>query len=285
MRSRSPSNFCSQCGSSLSPGDSFCSQCGSAVDPGGSDSFRSQHSRHTQNSRHPRKDGFRRRIEDLTVEGWDLKQDYGDRVVMINRGFGSIPLHIILLATTSGVGNLLYAWYCYSPGAERIELREDGSEEYFEDEGFPTDWTVKRALAFAVSLIFGSLGVLFGLFLLLTNWAGAGLVFGTLSLLLGLFLLVLTPQHVPGIRSPTTFGRVRSTDEKTVYEPATPCSVCAKPVGNGVKRQYHERNYVAGVPVKTANEGENYYCRSCARGDVDHRTETGLGEPTETEFV
>ncbi len=270
------SNFCSQCGSALSPGDAFCSQCGSAVGSGGARNYRSGYSG---------SDTLHRRVEDLTVEGWDVKHDYGDRVVMIHRGFGSIPLHVLLLATTSGVGNLLYAWYCYSPGAERIELREDGSEEYFDDDGFSTDWTAKSALAFAVSLVFGAFGILLGLFLLLTNWAGAGILFGTISLLLGLFLLTFAPRHVPGFESPTTFGRVRSTDEKTVYEPTTPCSVCAEAVGNGVERSYHERKYVAGIPVKTLNEGENHYCQPCARGDVGHRVETGFGETTETEFV
>ncbi|MFH5798917.1 zinc ribbon domain-containing protein [Haladaptatus sp. CMAA 1911] len=282
MRPHGSSNFCSQCGSALSPSDSFCSQCGRAVGPGESGS-----SRYTTDH-HPRDLGFRRRVEDLTVEGWDVKHDYGDRVVMINRGFGSIPLHILLLMTTSGVGNLLYAWYCYSPGAERIELRADGSEEYLDDEGLSTDWTAKSALGFAVSSVFGAFGVLFGLFLLLTNWAGAGLVFGTASLLLGSFLLLLTPKYVPGFESLTTFGRVRSTDQKTVFEPATPCSVCAEPVGNGVKRTYHERTYLAGIPVKTLNEGDNHYCRSCARGDFADGVagfETDSAGTGETEFV
>ncbi|WP_139136116.1 zinc ribbon domain-containing protein [Haladaptatus sp. W1] len=284
MRPHGTSNFCSQCGSALSPGDSFCSQCGSAVGAAGDGR------RYTRGAgtRHPQDLGFRRRVEDLTVEGWDVKHDYGERVVMVNRGFGSIPLHILLLMSTSGVGNLLYAWYCYSPGADRIELRADGSEEYFENEGVSTGWSAKSALGFLVSSFFGVFGVLFGSFLLLTNWAGAGLVFGTASLLLGLFLLLLAPKHVPGFKSPTTFGRVRSTDEKTVFEPATPCSVCAEPVGNGVKRTYHERTYVAGIPVRTVNEGDNHYCRSCARGDFESGgagVEPDATGTAETEFV
>jgi predicted nucleic acid-binding Zn ribbon protein len=282
MRPHGSSNFCSQCGSALSPSDSFCSQCGRAVGAG------ERGRRRSVNDHRPRDHGFRRRVEDFTVEGWDVKHDYGDRVVMIHRGFGSIPLHALLLMTTSGVGNLLYAWYCYSPGAERIELRADGSEEHLDDDGVSPDWTTKSALGFAVSSVFGAFGVLFGLFLLLVGWGGAGMVFGGVFLLLGLVSLTLTPQFVPGFKSPTTFGRVRSTDERTVFEPATPCSVCAKPVGNGVKRTYHERTFFAGIPVKTLNEGENNYCRSCARGDVTDGVaefEPDAGGTTETEFV
>lgn len=282
MRPHGSSNFCSQCGSALSPNDSFCSRCGRAVGPGESGSSR------FVNDHHPQDLGFRRRVEDLTVEGWDVKHDYGDRVVMINRGFGSIPLHVLLLMTTSGVGNLLYAWYCYSPGAERIELRADGSEEYLNDDGVSSDWTAKSALGFAVSSVFGAFAVLFALFLLLSGWGGAGMVFGSVFLLLGLLSLTLTPQFVPGFKSPTTFGRVRSTDEKTVFEPGAPCSVCAEPVGNGVKRTYHERKYVAGIPVKTLNEGDNHYCRSCARGDFSAESigfESDSAGTGETEFV
>jgi hypothetical protein len=281
MRPHGSSNFCSQCGSALSPGDSFCSQCGRAVGAEGSGS------RYAHDHR-PQDLGFRRRVEDLTVEGWDVKHDYGDRVVMVNRGFGSIPLHILLLMTTSGVGNLLYAWYCYSPGAERIELRADGSEEYLDDDVLSTDWTTKSVLGFAVSSLFGVVSSLFALFVLLAAWGGAEMIFGVVFLLLGLLSLSFAPQFVPGFKSPTTFGRVRSTDEKTVFEPATPCSVCAEPVENGVKRRYHERKYVAGIPVKTLNEGDNHYCRSCARGDFAAGAagfETGSTGTAETEFV
>ncbi|WP_423744687.1 zinc ribbon domain-containing protein (plasmid) [Haladaptatus sp. SPP-AMP-3] len=284
MRPHGTSNFCSQCGSALSPGDSFCSQCGSAVGAAG-DGRRYTHGAGT---RHPQDPEFRRRVEDLTVEGWDVKHDYGERVVMVNRGFGSIPLHILLLMSTSGVGNLLYAWYCYSPGADRIELRADGSEEYFENEGVSTGWSAKSAIGFLVSSFFGVFAAIVGVVILWTTMGllstGVGLAF----LVLAATSLSLAPQFVPGFKSPTTFGRVRSTDEKTVFGPATPCSVCAEPVGNGVKRTYHERTYVAGIPVRTVNEGDNHYCRSCARGDFESGGAGVKADATgtaETEFV
>lgn len=102
MSSRSASNFCSQCGVALSPGVSFCSRCRTAA--GTAVGSRTRRDR----------PAFRRRIEYFTVEGWDVKHDYGDRVVMINRGFGSIPLHPLLLVFTSPIGNLFYVWYSIS---------------------------------------------------------------------------------------------------------------------------------------------------------------------------
>ncbi|WP_227373613.1 zinc ribbon domain-containing protein [Haladaptatus halobius] len=265
MSARSSSSFCSQCGALLTPGASFCSQCGTAV---GAEvaSGRPEH---------------RRRIEDLTVEGWEVKHDYGDRVVMIRREFGSIPLHVLLLVSTSGVGNILYAWYSYSPGADRIELRADGSEAYVSDENFSTDWTLRSAAAFIVSSVLGIFASVLGLFILLTDFGSVAALFGAVFLLLGLFSLALAPQHVPGFRSPTTFGTVRSTDERVVSEPTVPCTVCSGPVGTGVARRFAEKRYLAGIPVWTLNDGENHYCRSCARADFA----TITGKRVETEFA
>ncbi|MFB9806378.1 zinc ribbon domain-containing protein [Haladaptatus pallidirubidus] len=280
MSPRRTSNFCSHCGAMLTPRASFCSQCGTAVETGSTGfDFRSTFGGASKFGRgtgvKSRRPELRRRIEDRMVEGWEVKHDYGDRVVMVNRTFGSIPVHVLLLLFTTPLGNLLYAWYNYSPGADRIELREDGADEYVDETDFSTNWTLQSAAAFVVSSVLGFFATIFGLIILLTNFGTGVLLFGAVFFILGLFLLLLAPQHVPGFESLTTFGTVRSTDEKVVSEPTVPCIVCSAPVGTGVKRTFSEKKYFAGIPVKTVKQGENQYCRSCARGDV---------ESTESEF-
>ncbi len=274
MSPRSSSSFCSQCGSVLATGASFCSQCGTAV---GSPDLGS-----SVGSDQP---AFRRRIEDLTVEGWDVKHDYGDRVVMINRGFGSIPIHILLLVFTTPVGNALYAWYSYSPGADRVELRADGSEQYAENTRFSTDWTLRSAASFLVASALGLFATVFGMLVLWTTMGLFETAFGVTFLLLGLFSLLLAPQHIPDFKSPTTFGRVRSTDEKVVSEPTIPCTACSAPVGTGVTRRFTEKRYLAGIPIQTLNQGENHYCRSCARGNVRSRTAEEFDVGLESELA
>ncbi|MFC4552732.1 MULTISPECIES: zinc ribbon domain-containing protein [Halorussus] len=290
MATRDTPNFCSQCGDALSPGDAFCSQCGAGVDDdlgrsgsratagasaGGGASTRSARSG-------PRSD-FRRRVEDLTVEGWDVKHDYGDRVVMINRGFGSIPVHLLLLVFTSGVGNVLYAAYRYSPGAERIELREDGTDRYSPGRGLDTEWSLSGAIALVASIVLGGFLAFAGLGLMVDS----AILLGTAVLFVGVASVAFAAQFVPGFESPTTFGRRRTTDEEVVTAPETPCVACSRPVGTGVKRSFTERRYVAGVPVETVESGENHYCRSCANGDPftgEFEFERATGEKSR-EFV
>ncbi|SIR16055.1 zinc-ribbon domain-containing protein [Haladaptatus litoreus] len=280
MSPRRSSNFCAHCGAALTSGASFCSQCGTAVETGSTgfdfqstlDGIAKRGRGSDVKSRRPE---FRRRIQDLTVEGWEVKHDYGDRVVMIRRKFGSIPVHILLLLFTTPVGNLLYAWYSYSPGADRIELREDGGEQFMEESGYSTNWTLQSAAAFVVSSVLGFFATILGLIIMLINVGSGIFLFGAVFFILGLILLLLAPQHVPGFKSLTTFGTVRSTDEKVISEPTAPCTICSGPVGTGVERTFSEKEYFAGMPVTTVNKGENKYCRSCASGDV---------KPVETEF-
>jgi hypothetical protein len=269
VSSRTAPNFCPQCGESLSPGDAFCSACGAAVGDratGGPSQTRNTQGRATAAAG---RTAFRRRVEDLAIEGWDVKRDYGDRVVMLDRGIGSLGMHALLLVFTSGVGNLLYAWYSYSVGAERVELREDGTERYLSDDGNPagTGWDLKSAVGVVTGLSLASLFALVGVLLL---WVTSSLVPTAIALVLLLAGLVSVPlgtQFAPGFESPTTFGRHRTTDERVANAPNTPCVACSRPVGTGVRRTFVKKRYVAGVPVETINEGENCYCRSCANGE------------------
>jgi hypothetical protein len=262
VSSRTAPNFCSQCGESLSPGDAFCSACGTAVGDSSPDG------RSKANTLFGRTD-FRRRVEDLAIEGWDVKHDYGDRVVMVDRGIGSLGVHALLLVFTSGVGNPLYAWYSYSVGAERVELREDGTKRYSSDDNNPTttDWDLQSAVGVAVGLMLVSVFALVGLLLLWVTSSFVPTAIASVFLLLAVASIPFSTQFVPGFESPTTFGRHRTTDEAVANAPNTPCTVCARPVGTGVRRTFAEKRYVAGIPVETITEGENCYCRSCANGN------------------
>ncbi|WP_135807289.1 zinc ribbon domain-containing protein [Halorussus marinus] len=244
------SNFCSQCGSALGPDDSFCSDCGAPIG----------------SRRSNRRDDFRRRVEDHTVEGWDVKHDYGDRVVLIDRGFGSLGVHALLFLFTWGFGNLLYAWYSYSPGADRIELRADGTERYVSGGG-EDDASGDDLVSDPASYFLSFLCAIFGFAVLGDAVALPAALFGVTCLAVALFAFPPFRKRFADRESVTTFGRVRSTDEEVVEAPDVPCTACSRPVGTGVKRTFGETLYVAGLPISTDEKGENWYCRSCAQGD------------------
>lgn len=266
-------NFCSQCGGSLSPGDAFCSQCGASV---GNDT-----------SGATGKTEFRRRVEDLTVEGWEVEHDYGDRVVLVDRGFGSWGIHALLLFFTGGLGNLPYAWYNYSVGADRLEVKSDGTHRHISKDGEDdpsdsTDLTVKNVGASFLSALIG-LSILSG-----GVSSIPGFFVGVSFLMLALYAFPPVRERIHERQSVTTFGPMRSTDEEIVNEPDKPCSACSSPVNTGVKRTFHETFYVAGFPLSRDEEGTNYYCQSCAQGDpfTNERlgTEDSEDEDLDTEF-
>lgn len=254
MGSTHDSNFCSNCGSAVDPTDDFCSDCGSAI--GGSAIRRSATS----------KANFQRRVDSLTAQGWEIKHDYGDRVVLVNRGFGSWGIHALLLVFTGGLGNAVYAWYNYFSGADRIELRRDGTERYLS--GGPADgssggWGEFNAKTISTSIIFALIGIS-----MLSDIDSAVSAFLAISFIgASLFTFPPTRRRFQDREPVTKFGQVRSTTEEIATEPDIPCTACSRPVENGVKRTFRERTCVAGIPLVTNDEGENYYCRSCANGD------------------
>lgn len=298
MSSPSTPNFCSQCGSSLSPGDAFCSQCGTAVrddqrNRGRADDrasgteraarFATETAKEFVSETHSSPSGpavsnpdLRQRVERYAVDGWDVKRDDGDRVVMVDRTLGSPWIHALLLLATTPAGNLLYGWYSYSIGAERVELHADGTEHRSGEK--PPGWTLKSAVGVAAGLTLGfSLALVATLLLWVTSSLVPTLIAGA-CLLAALASIPFSTQLAPGFESPTTFGRRRTTDERVVEEPTRPCSACARPVGTGVRRTYAEKRYVAGIPVETLEEGENTYCRACANGDPFVAERVGDGE-------
>ncbi|ELZ27146.1 hypothetical protein C474_17399 [Halogeometricum pallidum JCM 14848] len=69
--------------------------------------------------------------------------------------------------------------------------------------------------------------------------------------------------------APTEFGAVRRIE--TLSAQVTACTVCGDSDANGVCRRYGEQRVVAGVPLATTEEGENWYCGNC------HAVEHGDG--------
>ncbi|QLG27025.1 zinc ribbon domain-containing protein [Halorarum halophilum] len=274
--------YCSACGARLTPGDRFCSQCGNGVDTGGS----AGGSASSGSSLDADRAWLRRRVEDYRVRGWTLEHDHGDRVVLVDRGFGSLPVHFVLLLLTGGVGNVLYAWYRHTSGAPRREIRADGSERSYPDDArLGVDpWMAAGAV----------LGFLFVVTAALTFAAGAAsaasgplvLVTGVLFLAIALgvtyFPLAARQGNVPL----STVGRKRTVSTDRVRNPPEPCAACGDRVRSGVRRAYADRWYLAGLPLRTYESGENVYCRECFEGESDTDgpdVEAELDESTETE--
>ena len=267
-------NFCSSCGARLNEGAAFCSQCGDPVGDGSvGDVSRGAAGGHERSA-------FRERVREYRVNGWDVEQDYGDRVVVRKRGFGSIPAHVVLFFLTGGIGNVLYAWYRYGPGASRAELRADGRERWIDGGSGDGGWLWEAA-----GTVTGILLVAFLLFWL-SAITGGDAVVGMAAVSVFLLLSVayyLLSRRTGGRRSLTTFGRERSIDETPTTDGSESCVVCGRGTPSGVVREYAERFYVAGVPVWTFEEGENRYCRACAAEETAGKAEPSPEPVPETD--
>jgi len=106
-------SYCPGCGSGVGPGDSYCGKCGQDLTDSGRD--REEDLRQ-----------FRARVGDYAADGWNIQYDAGDEVGLVDRGYGSVPVHILLLLFTGGIGNIIYGWYHYENSAERTVLRAQG---------------------------------------------------------------------------------------------------------------------------------------------------------------
>ncbi|ESP88740.1 zinc ribbon domain-containing protein [Candidatus Halobonum tyrrellensis] len=257
---------CSACGARLSPGDAFCSQCGTEADsaePGDAD-----------------RAWLRRRVQDLEVAGWETEADHGDRVVLRKRGFGSVLPHVGLFLVSGGVLNVVYAAYRYTVGAPRREVRADGTELSYPDR----DGDLRGKLLLAGAVLAGGVasGAAALVAFLLTGSLTVGVALGAVALvaLLVPMLLVLALPDGEERKSASTFGRERTVSEEPVRNPPEPCAACGDRVHTGVRRQFDDRLYAGGLPLRTYREGENVYCRACAadRSDGDGAGETGEGE-------
>lgn len=75
-------------------------------------------------------DQFQQRLDDEKVEGWKIKEDGDERVVMRKPDYGSLPAHIlvgILTIWSLGVGNALFAAYKYFTSPEKV-VRDESAQ-------------------------------------------------------------------------------------------------------------------------------------------------------------
>lgn len=114
----------------------------------------------------------------------------------------------------------------------------------------------------------------FGLLFLLAGFGAlteGELSSGAFYLLVGAALLPQVRNRVSVEYSLATVGYVSDTRRRATRNAGLTCVACQRPVDEGVVREYAKRFVLFGVPLYTAERGENAYCRSCANGDVPDR--------------
>jgi predicted nucleic acid-binding Zn ribbon protein len=286
-------NFCSHCGSALDGDVNYCPQCGTQcrettpaerADRSAAGATRTASTSASSTGATATDPGagadadqraFRRRVDDYLVDGWEVESDRGDRVVVRDPEYGSVPVHVLLLLFTGGIGNLAYGWYKYTRGGERRILRENG-EDTLGASREATDDGTPRGDGDAAASVAGYLGGAFSLLMaavMLSSWNAPIMLLGGVFLVAALWMMPATRRRLANRHPPTTFGRTRSTEETTRVDPDSPCVVCSAAVEEGVERSYREEYVVAGVPLFTTDAGENQYCRSCASGGVSEYLE------------
>lgn len=284
--------YCSNCGESYGEDDEYCASCGKnrpraepATDQQAEPSESSR--RHesggetqtsTDSSVDPqRQEAFRRHVREYVNDGWELTEDYGDRVVITDRGIGSLPAHAVLLIFTGGLGNLAYGWYSHSAGAETRRLAAADTQSREESQDREIDTEMDKLTAGFVS----STTMFVGLALMLAGTPSA--------IALGLTLVTVSVGLVPPVRdrlrqrrSLTDFGRHRRVEQrlsKNFEDDSQPCIVCGEACDEGVQRRRREETLVFGVPVRIHDSQVNNYCQDCAEtepiGEVDSLNATG----------
>lgn len=78
-------------------------------------------------------DTFQKRIEDEQTEGWKIKEDGDERVVMYKPNYGSLGGHVLIALLTIwwtfGIGNALYAAYKYWGDSDKKVIRDPEAQE------------------------------------------------------------------------------------------------------------------------------------------------------------
>ena len=272
-------NFCSQCGTRVET-DRFCSGCGEALDP--DEAFCShcgQSRSSTASQEGESREAFRRRVRDHVEAGWEIKDDRGNRVTLVDREIGSIPLHILLLFITSGVGNLIYGWYHYSKLADYRYLSVgDGRQPRPPERSAPADSTAAEVdeTVDIASYIIGGITAFVGLFFLLASVSGSGtLLFTAIGLVFalgGLGILPPVKRRLARRHEVTKFGRLKTVDHRVVYPREgydEACVVCGNRGRSGLLRRRRDETVAAGVPLLTHEENHNFYCERCATAELD----------------
>lgn len=258
--------YCRVCGSEFEPDDRFCSDCGAVRNPSAEDTEGSATDSGSDDEDSQQE--FRRRVQTYLASGWEIEHDYGDSVVLVDRDYGSLGAHTLLLLFTGGFGNLVYAWYRYSANAERKHLSAGGADVEQAIEGLDKSDSGSLAIG-ATLLVLGAL-VVIGSPLDAGAW-----IMGLAMMAGGAYWFPPTRRRIDRRYSVTEFGDVRTTDEEVVQSPDKPCVVCGRPIDQGVKRSYREEKAFAGIPLFTTSDGENHYCETCAAADRD----LGVSDP------
>ncbi|ELY89615.1 zinc ribbon domain-containing protein [Natrinema altunense] len=76
-----------------------------------------------------RSNRLQREIDDLVSRGWTIEEETPDRVVMVDREFGSVLSHVLVVVLTvwfsMGLGNVVWGAYNYVSNSRRRVLWED----------------------------------------------------------------------------------------------------------------------------------------------------------------
>jgi hypothetical protein len=289
-RADATANYCSQCGSRLDRDAKYCGRCGTRCREVTPTDERSRDDVAASDSagaatRNTNEDllAFRRRVQGRIADGWDVEHDNGDSVVLVDREFGTLWMHVLLFLFTAGVGNLVYAWHRYVHDADRVLLRAGGTD--FEagrnaygvsgsDVG--TDGVAQEdrsgwatSAGSMASSLAGILLILISVAILVNNPLGpVALLLGLLSFAGAAWVFPPTKERLENRHPVTTFGHTRSVEEEIVADPDVPCVSCASSADGGIRRTYREEYAVVGIPLLTTETGTNVYCRNCASGGV-----------------
>jgi hypothetical protein len=258
-------SYCSNCGSALDPGDRFCSDCGEAV---------AETDDSPDDSGAQDREAFRRRVNRYLSEGWEIQYDAGDEVALVDRGYGSIGVHILLLIFTGGIGNAIYGWYHYEKTATQIVIGEGDSEDVppageaslnsAQTGGSLGPVEADDDSAPLSHYVGGIFLALLGVLVVVTSLADLGaLLFGIGVLLTSLLVFPPVRSRLRDRHPPSTFGPTQTVEEYAVSGTDQLCSVCRDRVDEGVVREYREEQVAAGIPLYTIEAGENWYCQSC----------------------
>ena len=284
---------CAQCGHDVKPSTNFCPQCGTAVgvrycpdcgEPFAADAAFCSHcgterptaagSAHHDSDNAETHEQFRRRVASYQKAGWDITSDHGDRVTVVNRGIGSIGIHILLLLFSGGLLNLAYGWYHYSALAEKRQLVVGGASYNTTspaaarevDSSRPTNDVV---MSYVTAVLLWFIGLTF----LIASVAGSSLAAGLIGLPFaagGTYVLPPVRRRFARRLGPTKFGRHKTVDHRLVRphdDCEESCVVCGCAVDQGMVRRRRDETVVAGVPIRTHLLKENYYCADCAHDE------------------
>jgi RNA polymerase subunit RPABC4/transcription elongation factor Spt4 len=269
--------YCSACGERFDDDDRFCSNCGASRTGGGSAQTASDSQPDAAESLSPSASSpdeseraFRRRVQDHLDAGWDIERDDGDRVVLADRGIGSVGVHVLLFVFTGGLGNLLYGWCHYANLAERRRLVRGDSTPVRAPSSVAGESRTETAAGYILIALLLAIGGLIAYFAAMSGSPPAALI-GLAFVGLGLGVAPPVRRRLDRRHGITEFGRQRTVDHRVVRPPESvdgPCVVCGEAFDRGLVRRRRDETVVAGVPVRTHSMRHNHYCADCARSEL-----------------